>query len=376
MTVLSTCLGYPRIGLEGELELALARYRQKKATASELEEIARTLTSRNWATMRRAGIDHVPCNDFSLHDHVLDTAVLLGLIPERHRAIACPIARSFAMARGLVDDASGVHVLPLATGKWFDTDYRHLVPELAPGMTTQLDVSKPMEELDAARSLDVAARPVVLGPVSFLLLSRMAPTTPEGRGTLDFLETVLEAYAGLFTLLSEEGVSWVQLDEPCLVGSLDAAQETAYRDTFARLASLTSRPRVMLTTYFGALRHNLPLALASGFEGLHVDLVRAPDQLDDTLSSLPARMTLSVGLVDGQHSGHTDLGWAGSLLRRAVARLGTTRVWVASSCSLLHVPNHYEHTHRPIMSPLVCAMRKLDELRTLAESGGRTSGAR
>lgn len=375
MTVLSTCLGAPRDGVEGELARAIARYRQRLATAAELADAARAQTSRTWAAMRRAGIDIIPANDFSLRDHVLDTAVMLGLLPPRHRAIACPTERYVAMAFGLVDEQTGAPIAPLAAGPWFDTRHRHLVPELFLDMTARLDVTKPMGELDAARCAGIEARPVVLGPVTFLLSSRLADGAPKGASPLDLLETVLDAYAGLFTLLSDEGITWLQLDEPYLVQALDGPLRRAYEDTFRLLSGLTSRPRVMLTTYFGALRHNLTLAISSGFEALHIDLARAPDQLDEVLLRLPARMALSVGVVHGERADEPNLAAAGALVRRAIAQLGAARVWVAPSCSLLHLPAHRPDGRPEGMSGGPAPwLQKLRALRALARSQGVTLG--
>ena len=362
---LATCLGFPRIGLDRELKKALEAHWSNKATAEALHDTARALRRRHWQAMAAAGIDHVPSNDFSLYDHVLDTAVLLGVVPARFRAIADPTARYFAMARGLQDPASGTDVAALEMTKWFDTNYHFLVPELEAGQRFALDPARVLAELAEARAAGVEPRPVVLGPVSFLLLSKMA-----GSGhPLELLDAVLPSYEALLAALAAAGVGWVQLDEPCLVTDLDAPARAAYGAALGRLAGLAARPRVVLASYFGALDDNL--ALATGFEALHVDLVRAPEQLDAVLAALGERTILSLGVVDGRNVWRCDLDAAHAIVGRAVRAIGAARVWIAPSCSLLHAPVDLarEHALDPeLRTWLAFAVQKLAELRALADA--------
>jgi 5-methyltetrahydropteroyltriglutamate--homocysteine methyltransferase len=368
MAVLATCLGFPRIGRDRELKKALESFWAESSTADELARAARALRLRHWAAMQAAGLDHIPSNDFSLYDHVLDTAVMLGAIPARFRGIADPLRRYFAMARGLQDAAAQTDVAALEMTKWFDTNYHYLVPELEPGQAFALDATRLLVEIDEARAIGVEPRPVVLGPVSFLLLSKLARAEP-GATTLDLLDDLLPMYERLFGLLATAGVAWVQLDEPCLVTDLDDAASAAYHRAFARLSRWAVRPRVVLATYFGDLFANLPLAVHAGFEALHVDLVRAPEQLAQLLPALDATTILSLGVVDGRNVWRTDLDRAHALVRRAVDELGPERVWVAPSCSLLHTPVDLARELRlddEVRSWLAFATQKLGEIGALA----------
>jgi 5-methyltetrahydropteroyltriglutamate--homocysteine methyltransferase len=376
MNAIATCLGYPRIGVARELKKALEGFWSKKVSAAELLATAGDLRRRHWSTMREAGIDQVPSRDFSLYDHVLDAAVLVGAVPARYQTMADPLTRYFAMARGLQDPAAGVDVPALEMTKWFDTNYHYIVPELRTAQAFALDASSLLAEVREARALGLETRPVLLGPVTFLLLSKLAPgspddTAPDGASTLSLLDALLPVYERALAVLAEEGVPWVQLDEPCLVLDLKDAARDAYRRALRRLASSPRRPRVVLTTYFGALGDNLSLATTSGLDALHVDLVRAPDQLEAILASLDARTMLSAGVVDGRNIWRTDLDRAHALVSRAAAALGPGRVMVAPSCSLLHVPVDLDAEHKldsELRGWLAFARQKLAEVRALAEA--------
>jgi 5-methyltetrahydropteroyltriglutamate--homocysteine methyltransferase len=370
VSVLATCLGYPRIGIRRELKKALESHWASKSSASDLEGVARELRRRHWTNMKRAGLDHVPSNDFSLYDHVLDMAVCLGAVPGRFAAIADPLARYFAMARGLQEPALGLDVRALEMTKWFDTNYHYLVPELELEQHFELDATKLTGEVEEARALGIETRPVILGPVSFLLLSKPAHESP-GRTTLDLLEAVLPCYERLLGLLAERGVAWAQIDEPCLVQDLDERARSAYVAALTRLSARAKRPRLLLSTYFDGLGENRDIAVGSGFDALHVDLVRAPEQLEPLLAALGPRMLLSAGVVDGRNVWRTDLDAALAPIRRATEALGPERVWVAPSCSLLHVPADLTEENRlapELKSWLSFAAQKLDELRLLADA--------
>ncbi|WP_437552207.1 5-methyltetrahydropteroyltriglutamate--homocysteine S-methyltransferase [Sorangium sp. So ce367] len=376
MSVLATCLGYPRFGIVRELKKALESYWSKGSSAEDLQATASELRRRHWSSMKSLGIDQIPSNDFSLYDHVLDMAIAVGAVPARYRAISDPLARYFAMARGLQDRAADVDVAALEMTKWFDTNYHYIVPELEPGQRFELDAAKIVGELEEARSIGVETRPMVIGPVTFLLLSKLAPGSPAGASTLDHLDQLLPVYEALLGALADRGVAWVQVDEPCLVLDLDARSREACRLAFARLAACAKRPRILLATYFGALGENLALAAGSGGDALHVDLVRAPEQLDAALAALPPSMSLSAGVVDGRNIWRTDLDAAHRLIRRAVAKLGPERVLVAPSCSLLHVPADLSAEKKldaELLRWMAFAAQKLGELRELADSASTDS---
>ncbi len=376
MALISTCLGHPRIGKARELKLSLERYWAKKTSASELDATARELRNRHWLVMKARGLAHVPSSDFSLYDHVLDMAVTLGAVPARYAAVSDPLERYFAMARGLQDPKAGVDLPALEMTKWFDTNYHYIVPELELGQRFRLDASRLLRELAEARALGIEPRPVIVGPVTFLLLSKFGSAEADRETPLTLLDTLLPIYEELLALLGSQNVSWVQLDEPCLALDLDGPARAAYVRAFQRLAACQPRPRLLLTSYFGALSDNLLLATESGLDGLHVDLVRAPEQLEAVLSALPARMVLSAGVVDGRNVWRADLDGANAVLGRAVAALGSDRVWVAPSCSLLHVPVDLaseQGLDPEIRDWLSFASQKLDEISVLAEAGGNPS---
>ncbi|MCA1958556.1 MAG: 5-methyltetrahydropteroyltriglutamate--homocysteine S-methyltransferase [Nitrospira sp.] len=377
MSVLATCLGYPRIGASRELKKALEAFWSGRLTADELHRTAAELRWRHWSVMKAAGLDLVPIGDFSLYDHVLDMAVTIGAVPSRYRSIADPLTRYFAMARGLQDRQAGIDVPALEMTKWFDTNYHYLVPELERTQQFSLDGSKLLTELSEARALGIEPRPVVLGPVTFLLLSKM-----EGRdkdtSPLQLLDRLLPVYQELFHELARRGVSRAQLDEPGLVLDLDQEKKEAYRRALVKLTGNSDRPELMLTTYFGALEDNLSLAVESGCEALHVDLVRAPEQLDQVLAALPPAMSLSLGVIDGRNVWRADLDAAHAVVRRAAMALGSDRVLVASSCSLLHVPvdaRHETKMDQGVRSWLAFAEQKLAELRALADAAELASPA-
>ncbi|MBO9664565.1 5-methyltetrahydropteroyltriglutamate--homocysteine S-methyltransferase [Dokdonella sp.] len=363
---LVTNLGFPRIGAKRELKSALESHWRGEASAQELQDVARDLRQRHWRVQREAGADVVPCNDFSLYDHVLDTAFLFDAVPERYRALADrdPLAGYFALARGV--QTGGFDLPALEMTKWFDTNYHYLVPELHGGQSFRLRGDKPVAEYLEARQLGLDARPVLLGPVSFLLLSK----TTDGSDRLQLLDRLLPVYAELLERLKNAGASWVQIDEPCLVLDQDADDHAAYRRAYAALAA-ADRPKLMLATYFGALGDNLDLAMELAVDGLHVDLVRAPEQLDAVLDALPADRVLSIGVVDGRNVWRCDLDRALERLRQVQQRVGADRLQVAPSCSLLHVPVDAKlETELPanMLAWLAFATQKLDELRVLVDA--------
>jgi 5-methyltetrahydropteroyltriglutamate--homocysteine methyltransferase len=354
-------LGLPRVGPDRELKFALEAYWAGGLGAGELREMARALRLAGWRRAAAAGIDVIPCGDFSLYDHVLDTAWALGAVPER---LGGPdvdgLDAYFAIARGR-DDAR-----PLAMTKWFDTNYHYLVPELAPGQRFALRAEHWLEPLGEAREAGIATRPVVLGPLSFLLLAK-GPERP-----LRLLDVLVPVYEELLGELARAGAREVQVDEPCLV--LDRAPEEL--DAFAaawRALAGAADLELCLATYFERADERV-LALPAA--ELHLDLVRAPGQLPAALAALGEREgRLSLGVLDGRNVWAADLDLALERVDAAVAALGAERVTIAPSCSLLHVP--YEAARETGIDPelrgwLAFAAEKLDELgvlRAAADAG-------
>jgi len=360
-----TNLGFPRIGAKRELKRALEAYWSGESSAQSLQDTARALRARHWQLQREAGVDVPPSNDFSLYDQVLDAAFLFDAIPARYRALADadPLAGYFALARGVQRDGHDLHALEMT--KWFDTNYHYLVPELQAGQGFALRGDKPLAEYREARALGIQTRPVLLGPVSFLLLSK----TVDGSPALDLLDALLPVYVELLGALKDAGAEWVQLDEPLLVQDLDETARAAYVHAYATLAT-APRPKVLLATYFGALDDNLPLAASLPVDGLHVDLVRAPEQLDAVIKALPAGRVLSAGLVNGRNIWRTHLDNALVLARYAHGHL-SNRLWLSPSCSLLHSPVDLALETRlddELRGWLAFARQKLQELRLLADA--------
>jgi 5-methyltetrahydropteroyltriglutamate--homocysteine methyltransferase len=361
-----TCLGFPRIGRKRELKKALERHWNGALDATGLLDAARDLRRSHWELQRAAGADSVPVNDFSLYDHMADAAWLFDALPEPYREFAKsdPLTAYFSSARGYRQDGRDLRALEMT--KWFDTNYHYIVPELRRGQRFALCGDKPVAEFLEAKALGLDARPVLIGPVSFLLLAK----TVDDSERLDLLDDLIPVYVELLAKLRKAGAQWVQLDEPCLVQDLSDAAQSAYRRAYSTLAD-ASAPKRLLTTYFGALAANLPLAAALPVDGLHADFVRAPGQLDALLDQLPEDRVLSLGLIDGRNIWRANLDAAMALARRAVARRGAERCWLAPSCSLLHVP--FDATAETALKPdirgwLAFAQQKIEELRVVADA--------
>lgn len=328
-----TTLGFPRIGRRRELKKALEAHWNGELDVAGLHAAAADLRHRHRSLMQAAGASVVPVNDFSLYDHVLDHALLFDAVPASHRPLlqADPMAGYFALARG--HQGGGFDLRALEMTKWFDTNYHYLVPELAPNQRFRLAGDKPLVELAEARAQGLLARPVLLGPVSFLRLSKRI----DGGDPLDLLDALLPTYGELLERLLDAGAEWVQMDEPCLALDHGERLEAAFVAAYAALAC-GPRPHLLLANYFGPLGPNLDLATRLPVQGLHLDLVRGAGELDAVLSRLPGDRVLSAGIVDGRNVWRDDLGRALAALRPALDRIGRDRLWLAPSCSLLHLP--------------------------------------
>ncbi|MFQ5890684.1 MAG: 5-methyltetrahydropteroyltriglutamate--homocysteine S-methyltransferase [Gemmatimonadota bacterium] len=370
---MATNLGYPRIGPRRELKRALEHYWSGSLGEADLIGECRALRARNWRVQIDLGLDAIPSNDFSLYDHVLDTAVMVGAVPERYAPEGTTIGLKtyFAMARGLQEsDASGAVSVPaMELTKWFDTNYHFIVPELRKDQTFRLGSTKPIDEFLEARALGITTRPVILGPVSFLLLSKMYGD--RAGSSLELLPALLPVYEEVLGRLQEAGAPWVQLDEPCLALDLSSTSREAFASAYGRLGAAAVRTRLLVAAYFGDLGDNLGMALGLPIHALHLDLVRAPDCLDRALRQVPPSLALSLGVVDGRNIFRADLDAALATLERAVAALGPDRVMVAPSCSLLHVPVDLDLEERmdpELTSWLAFAGQKLREITVLTRA--------
>jgi len=331
---MATNLGFPRIGRNRELKKILESFWAGKATAEHLQTTARHIRRSHWQIQQAAGLAQVPCNDFSLYDHVLDTAVMVGIVPHRFASVTDDLERYFAMARGGKGRDGQPGPAALEMTKWFDTNYHYLVPEFRHDQPFHLASTKPVDEFNEAKELGLSARPVLVGPVSFLLLGKAKEPSFQ---PLDLLPGLVPVYEDLFRRLATAGAERVQIDEPCLVTDIDDRVFSALERTYAKLAAAAPALKLLLATYFGSLDEALPRVLKLPVQAVHLDLVRAPEQLDAALAHAPAGLTLSLGLVDGRNVWRTDLLPALDLAEKAVKHLGE-RVMIAPSCSLLHIP--------------------------------------
>jgi 5-methyltetrahydropteroyltriglutamate--homocysteine methyltransferase len=332
---ISHSLGFPSIGAARELKRATEGYWSGKVSSDDLVRAGAELRARHWRLQHDAGIDLAPSNDFSFYDRVLDTCALVGAVPRRYGWTGKSVDPEtyFAMARGV--QQGGRDVTAMEMTKWFDTNYHYIVPELDADMPFRLASSKPFDELTEAAALGIRTKPVLIGPVTFLLLGK--EKTP-GFHRLDLLDRLLPIYADVLTRLSAAGAEWIQLDEPCLALDRTPAELDRYRTAYEYLAGRSGSAKLMLATYFAGLEDVVTTARALPVHGLHIDLVRSPGQLDGLLDRWPAGRVLSLGVVDGRNIWRTDLEAALSTLERAVERMGREAVWVAPSSSLLHVP--------------------------------------
>jgi len=372
----ATVYGYPRQGPNRQLKKIIESYWAGHSSAQSLLDAAAQLRVDRLEELRSAGIGEIPSNDFSLYDQVLDTAWMLGAIPARHidavPDVSTPtgrLDRYFAMARGTGD------VAPLEMTKWFDTNYHYLVPELGPGTEFTLDPTKPLTEFTEAQAAGVTTRPVILGPITFLLLAKAASDAAAGFDPLALLDRVLPCYLELLARLNAAGAQWVQLDEPALVLDQPATVQTALDHAYQVLTDQADRPNILVATYFDQLGEALPVLARSAIDGLGVDLTgRATANLAGlaAVGGLPGKRLIA-GVVDGRNIWRTDLAEALDKLD-TVAGLAD-RVDVGTSCSLLHVPLDVslERDLDPqITGWFAFASQKLDELAVLVH--GMTDG--
>ena len=367
MTISHT-LGFPPLGAARELKRATEGYWSGKVPRADLLRTGAELRARHWRLQRDAGIDLPPSNDFSFYDRMLDTCALVGAVPPRYewKGKEVDLDTYFAMARGAQKGSRDVTAMEMT--KWFDTNYHYIVPELARDQSFRLASAKPVGEFSEALALGVRTTPVLIGPLTFLLLAK---EKGPGFDRLDLLDRLLPVYGEVLQQLAAAGAEWVQVDEPCLALDRTPAQLERYRAAYGFLAERSGTAKIMLATYFAGLAENAATALALPTHGLHVDLVRAPGQLEALLERWPAGRVLSAGVVDGRNVWRTDLDAAVSLLERASRRVGADFLWVAPSCSLLHVPIDLdlETGLDPELKPwLAFATQKLQEVATLTRA--------
>ncbi len=358
-------LGFPRIGRNRKLKFALEKYWKGTIPEPHLRDLANDLQAQHWHD--QSMLDWIPVGDFSLYDHVLDTSFMFGNIPSRLKALpGDELDNYFRAARGrsVADKADCAYVNASEMTKWFDTNYHYIVPEFEMNTRFSLNASRLLEQIRQAQQFHQQVKPVILGPVTYLWLGK----SRDGIDKLELLDELLGAYAQLLHALEDAGIEWVQIDEPVLVMELTEAWKHALRKTYYQLQATTVN--LLLTTYFGQLQDNLQLACELPVAGLHLDTVSAKDEIAKIIDWLPAHKILSLGVINGRNIWKTDLAGTLDWLEPLHARL-QNRLWLAPSCSLLHVPVDLDSESKldaTIRSWLAFAVQKLNEIKVLAQA--------
>lgn len=352
-------LGFPRIGSQRELKFACEAYWRKAINAEDLEQVARTIRAENWQRQLTAGIDWLPVGDFSLYDQVLDASVLFGNLPERFQDLNLnDLDRYFAAARGAKIDGRNLPACEMT--KWFDTNYHYLVPEFNERTLFSLHPQKLLNEIAEARALSRKLKVVIPGPLTYLWLGKY----PEG-DKLDLLPSLLVCYRELVDLLIQQNIEWLQLDEPILALDLPQEWRQAFELCYHRLQS--KELKLLVASYFGPLKENLGLLNSLPVAAIHIDIVRGRSDLKTALDLLAPHKILSLGVIEGRNIWINDLNSSLKLLQKSKEKLGE-RLWIAPSCSLLHVPvdlDNETHIDKEIKTWLAFAQQKLYELTTL-----------
>lgn len=359
--VASANLGFPRIGTNRELKRALESYWAGKIELRELQQVAKEIRATNWQLQIDAGIDYIPSNDFSMYDQVLDTAIMLSVIPDRFldKQFDTTEELYFAMARGL--QAGKIDVTPLEMTKWFDTNYHYLVPELSEKDSYSLNPDKILNEINEAKQMGINSRPVIIGPMTFIKLSKFDESISSQK---DYLDKLVPLYAELLDLLKKEGCEWVQIDEPILVTDLSEEEKNNFQDAYRSMTNQANM-KIMLTTYFGSIIHNIDLITSMNIDGLHLDFVYGSENIEIDLSKFDKPLVLSLGIVNGRNIWINDLQRSIKLLQSFVEKPNVKNVVVAPSCSLLHSPIDLSLENKiddEIKSWMSFATNKIDEV--------------
>ena len=358
MTIIHN-LGFPRIGAQRELKFGLEAFWRGEASAEQLNILSTWLREQHWQL--QSTLDYVPVGDFSLYDQVLDMSFTLGHLPERVQGLpGSELDQYFRVARGRsAGDSTGVAAGEMT--KWFDTNYHYIVPEFTADTQFKLNPQRLVQQLTQARAQGVNPKPVIIGPVTYLALGK----AKDESNKLALLERLLPVYAQLLDTLAAEGVEWVQVDEPILVTELDADWQHALNTAYHQLKSC--KVKILLASYFGPLLDNKYLAANLPVAGLHVDATHDAGDVQQLIGLLPAHKVLSLGVISGRNIWKTDLSATLDWLEPLAERLGE-RLWIAPSCSLLHVPIDLgleTGLDRELRGWLSFAVQKLDELRLL-----------
>ncbi|AMR34510.1 5-methyltetrahydropteroyltriglutamate--homocysteine S-methyltransferase [Mucilaginibacter sp. PAMC 26640] len=370
--MLKNNLGYPRVGAHRELKKASEQYWAGTISRDELFAAARTIRAQNWQLQQQAGIDLIPCNDFSFYDLVLDTSLMLGAIPQRYNAVLTQNPQNmeidlyFAMARGYQKDELDITAMEMT--KWFDTNYHYIVPEFTANQQFRIFSDKVFEEFNLAKQITgITPKPVLIGPVSYLLLGKEKEA---GFDKIDLIKKLVPVYIEILKKLKDQGAVWVQLDEPFLTMDLSQKEKDAFVYAYAEIKKHCPQIKTLLTTYFESLKENTQLAVNLPVCALHIDLVRAPKQLNEILKFIPDNLSLSLGVVDGRNIWKNDYMRSVDAIKKAIAVIGKDRMMIAPSCSLLHTPFDLDletGINPEIKNWMAFAKQKLNEVNEISQ---------
>ncbi len=360
----TSVIGFPRVGTLRELKFASEKYFRKEIIQDELLQVAKGLRKTHWETQKNAGMDYISSNDFSFYDMTLDTAVLLGIVPERYRRLGLsPLDTYFAMARGYQGESGDVKAL--AMKKWFNTNYHYIVPEVEDDMAIALSGDKLITEYEEAKALGIETKPVVIGPYTMLKLCRYTGD----KKAVDFVDGFVSAYKQLVKTCEEHGAGWLQIEEPALVRDMDAQDVALFDKIYDSLLASVSSCKILLQTYFGDVRDIYPQLISKPFAGIGLDFLEGKQTYDLVEQyGFPADKILFAGLVNGKNiwKNHYEntLQVAGALRKQGIY------VVLSTSCSLLHVPYTLQHETKlakEYLDHFAFAVEKLSELRELGD---------
>lgn len=370
MTILNHTLGFPRVGLKRELKKAQESYWAGNSTQEELLNVGRELRARHWQQQQQAGVDLVPVGDFAWYDHVLTTSLLLGNVPERHQNAdgSIDLDTLFRIGRGRAP--TGTPAAAAEMTKWFNTNYHYMVPEFQQGQQFKLGWTQLLDEVDEALALGHKIKPVLLGPVTYLWLGKVKG---EQFDRLSLLQDILPVYQQVLGELAKRGIEWVQIDEPALVLELPPEWLDAYQPAYQ---ALQGQVKLLLTTYFDSIGHNLDIIRALPVQGLHVDVVAGQDDIAELNATLPQEWLLSLGVINGRNVWRADLShW----FERLQPLVNSRPLWLGSSCSLLHSPIDLSEETRldaEVKSWFAFALQKCAELVLLTQALNAPSEAK
>ncbi|HII2979989.1 TPA: 5-methyltetrahydropteroyltriglutamate--homocysteine S-methyltransferase [Yersinia enterocolitica] len=370
MIILNHTLGFPRVGLKRELKKAQESYWAGNSTQEELLNVGRELRARHWQQQQQAGVDLVPVGDFAWYDHVLTTSLLLGNVPERHQNAdgSIDLDTLFRIGRGRAP--TGTPAAAAEMTKWFNTNYHYMVPEFQQGQQFKLGWTQLLDEVDEALALGHKIKPVLLGPVTYLWLGKVKG---EPFDRLSLLKDILPVYQQVLGELAKRGIEWVQIDEPALVLELPPEWLDAYQPAYQ---ALQGQVKLLLTTYFDSIGHNLDTIRALPVQGLHVDVVAGQDDIAELNAKLPQEWLLSLGVINGRNVWRADLShW----FERLQPLVNSRPLWLGSSCSLLHSPIDLSEETRldaEVKSWFAFALQKCAELALLTQALNAPSEAK